>query len=136
MLSAAGDLVEVEVEEAEAARDSEMRTGAIAHEATRQTVAHLGDAEAQATTAGVPAAAHPLGGESAIKVLPEVVPVDGGVVRAIQMLATGATAGIVAVVGIVADADDSAEPSVVVIDANAAWQLRNTRPSQKRACYC
>ena len=108
MLSAAEGLGEVE-EEAEVGReDSETRTGATAHEAIRLLVAHrLGDAEARAMTAGVPAEARHLEGESVTTVLLEAVLVDEGAARATQTRATGASAVIVAVVGTVADVGGS-----------------------------
>jgi len=109
VLSVVEGLVEVAEEAAGEVRDSGTRTGAIVQGATRQVAAHhLGDAEAQATIAGVPAEAHRLEGESVMPVLLEVAPVEEGAARAIQMLATGAPAVIVAVVGTVADVGDSA----------------------------
>jgi hypothetical protein len=106
VLSVGEGLGEVVEEEgaAEEGKVSGTRTGAIARAATRQTVAHLGGAGALATTAGVQAAAHRRGGESAV--LPEVVLVDGDAARAIRMRATGAPVGIAAVAATAVDGGD------------------------------
>jgi hypothetical protein len=117
VLSVGEGLGEVVVEEAEEGKDSGMRTGAIARAATRQTAAHLGGAGARVTTAGVRAAAHHRGGESAV--LPEVVLVDGDAARAIRMPATGAPAGIAAVAATAVDAGDSSAKSEGLIIAGS-----------------
>jgi hypothetical protein len=93
----------VVVEEAEA--------GVIGHAAIRLVaVRHRADAEARATTAGVPAGARHQGGGNVIVLLDEAAEVEEDGVPAIRMPATGVTAETAAAVGIAAGAGGENTP--------------------------
>jgi len=120
---------EDEVEEAEVEEDSGTRTEAIARGVIRQVAALLGDAGARAMIVGARAEALLPGGESAIKVLREVVAVvvDGDAAQATRMLATGATAGTaaVAVVGTVVDVGGSSKQLYCIRDESLKWGAKH-----------